>query len=177
MIYTLDIGSPSSHWIGYQALAGIGIGLSIQVPIIANQSFVKVSEISSITAVTLCKYIVVGDELIITNKSSSLPNNWRCLLRLSRSSRLHQSIARARSGSRTRRQPRLGGSNRCNPIARSIFSRTTSWHRARIHGRTEAVLCVSNRLGWSYHAHCIVCKMAKCQTEGSRSGCVEVLQQ
>lgn len=63
MIYTLDIGSPSSHWIGYQALAGIGIGLSIQVPIIANQSFVKVSEISSITAVTLCKYIVVGKEL------------------------------------------------------------------------------------------------------------------
>ena len=53
LIYTLDIGTPSGHWIGYQALAGIGIGLSIQVPIIANQAFVKVSEISSVTAVTL----------------------------------------------------------------------------------------------------------------------------
>ncbi|KAL2056622.1 hypothetical protein ABVK25_003016 [Lepraria finkii] len=53
LIYTLDIGSPSSHWIGYQALAGIGIGLSIQVPIIANQAFVSMSEISSITAITL----------------------------------------------------------------------------------------------------------------------------
>ncbi|KAK3168518.1 hypothetical protein OEA41_004966 [Lepraria neglecta] len=53
LIYTLDIGSPSSHWIGYQALAGIGVGLSIQVPIIANQAFVSMSEISSITAITL----------------------------------------------------------------------------------------------------------------------------
>ncbi len=57
LLYTLDIGSPSSHWIGYQALAGIGIGLSIQVPIIANQSFVSMSEISSITAITLCEWI------------------------------------------------------------------------------------------------------------------------
>ena len=53
LLYTLDIGSPSSHWIGYQALTGIGIGLSIQVPIIANQAFVKVSQISEVTAITL----------------------------------------------------------------------------------------------------------------------------
>lgn len=55
LIYTLDIGSPSGHWIGYQTLAGVGIGLSIQVPIIANQAFVSMSEISSVTAITLCK--------------------------------------------------------------------------------------------------------------------------
>lgn len=53
LIYTLEIGTSSSHWIGYQALAGIGIGLSIQVPIIANQAFVSMTEISSVTAITL----------------------------------------------------------------------------------------------------------------------------
>ena len=53
LIYTLDIGTPSSHWIGYQALAGIGIGIAIQVPIIANQAFVEMTEISSVTAITL----------------------------------------------------------------------------------------------------------------------------
>ena len=58
LLYTLDIGSPPSHWIGYQALAGMGIGLSIQVPIIANQAFVSMSEISSITAITLCEWIL-----------------------------------------------------------------------------------------------------------------------
>ncbi len=31
LIFTLDIGSPSSHWIGYQALTGIGVGLGFQV--------------------------------------------------------------------------------------------------------------------------------------------------
>lgn len=55
LVYTLDIGSPSSKWIGYQALAGIGMGFAFQVPMIANQAFVKMSEISSVTAVTLCK--------------------------------------------------------------------------------------------------------------------------
>lgn len=57
LIYTLDIGSSSSKWIGYQALAGIGIGLAFQVPMIANQAFVEMSEISSVTAVTLCKLL------------------------------------------------------------------------------------------------------------------------
>ena len=58
LLYTLDIGSPSSHWIGYQALASIGLGLTIQVPMIANQAFVKVSELSEVTAVTLRKYLI-----------------------------------------------------------------------------------------------------------------------
>ena len=53
LIYTLDIGSSSAHWIGYQVLAGVGIGIAIQVPIIANQAFVKMSDISSVTAITL----------------------------------------------------------------------------------------------------------------------------
>ena len=57
LLYTLDIGSPSSHWIGYQALASIGLGATIQVPMIANQAFVKVSELSEVTAVTLRKYL------------------------------------------------------------------------------------------------------------------------
>ena len=34
LIYTLDIGSTSGQWIGYQALAGIGVGLGIKAPII-----------------------------------------------------------------------------------------------------------------------------------------------
>ena len=55
LIYMLDIGTPSSKWIGYQALAGIGLGFAFQVPMIANQAFVKMSEISSVTAITLCE--------------------------------------------------------------------------------------------------------------------------
>lgn len=106
LLYTLDIGSPSSHWIGYQALAGIGTGLSIQVPIIANQAFVEVSEISSVTAVTLCKYISLRILSLMrdptTNSSFSLPDTrWR-RLRLSRPISLHHPPTRAGASSRSR---------------------------------------------------------------------------
>lgn len=55
LIFTLGLNSPPSMWIGYQIMAGIGIGLSIQVPIIAAQAVVEPIDISSITAMILCK--------------------------------------------------------------------------------------------------------------------------
>ena len=56
LIYTLQIGSTSSHWIAFQALAGIGVGLAFQIPMIVAQSVSELSEISHVTAITLCKY-------------------------------------------------------------------------------------------------------------------------
>ena len=53
LLYTLDIGSTSSQWIGYQALAGFGVGLGIQAPIITGQASVEMSDISSVTAIIL----------------------------------------------------------------------------------------------------------------------------
>lgn len=73
LLYTLDIGSPSSHWIGYQALAGMGIGLAIQVPIIANQAFVSMSEISSITAITLF-FQTVGGAFFVSAAQTAFTN-------------------------------------------------------------------------------------------------------
>lgn len=55
LIFTLGLNSPPSMWIGYQILAGIGIGLSIQVPIIAAQAVAEPIDISSVTAMILCK--------------------------------------------------------------------------------------------------------------------------
>ncbi|KUL90136.1 hypothetical protein ZTR_02026 [Talaromyces verruculosus] len=37
LCYTLDVNSYAGKWIGYQLLAGIGCGLSLQVPFIATQ--------------------------------------------------------------------------------------------------------------------------------------------
>lgn len=53
LLYTLDTTSSSSAWIGYQALAGLGIGLAIQVPIIAGQASVAAEDLSSATAMIL----------------------------------------------------------------------------------------------------------------------------
>ena len=54
LIFTLKIGSPSSHWIGYQVLAGIGLGAGFQIPIIVAQASVDTSDMSSVSAIILC---------------------------------------------------------------------------------------------------------------------------
>lgn len=56
LLYTLRIGSPPSHWIGYQVLAGFGVGLTLQIPTIVAQSISEVTEVSHVTAITLCKW-------------------------------------------------------------------------------------------------------------------------
>ncbi|KAI4288898.1 MAG: hypothetical protein L6R35_001843 [Caloplaca aegaea] len=57
---TFNIGTNSSHWIGYQALAGIGIGLGMQIPLMACQAIVGVADISTVSAVTLFFQIIGG---------------------------------------------------------------------------------------------------------------------
>ncbi|EKD17024.1 uncharacterized protein L3040_000450 [Drepanopeziza brunnea f. sp. 'multigermtubi'] len=60
LLYTLDIHSSSSAWIGYQALSGIGIGLALQVPIIVGQAVAKPEDLSSVTAMILFAQTIGG---------------------------------------------------------------------------------------------------------------------
>ncbi|KAL9091633.1 MAG: hypothetical protein Q9165_004709 [Trypethelium subeluteriae] len=60
LIYTLDVGSGSSQWIGFQAIAGIGIGIAIQVPIIVAQGVVEPTDLSSATAMLLFFQTLAG---------------------------------------------------------------------------------------------------------------------
>ncbi|KAL2842137.1 major facilitator superfamily domain-containing protein [Aspergillus pseudodeflectus] len=53
LLYTLDISSGAAEWIGYQAMAGIGIGIAIQVPMIASQAVVEMQDLSTISAMVL----------------------------------------------------------------------------------------------------------------------------
>ncbi|KAE8158678.1 efflux pump antibiotic resistance protein [Aspergillus tamarii] len=53
LLYTLDIVTPPKLWIPYQILAGLGIGVSLQVPIIMNQATVDASDMSTMTSMTL----------------------------------------------------------------------------------------------------------------------------
>lgn len=73
LIYTLDINSPSSHWIGYQALCGIGLGLVFQIPVIVNQSVVKPSDLSTISAMTLF-FQTIGGAIMISAAQAGFSN-------------------------------------------------------------------------------------------------------
>ncbi|KAH2597161.1 hypothetical protein KXW34_001734 [Aspergillus fumigatus] len=53
LLYTLDLDSGANAWIGYQAMAGIGIGLAIQVPMMASQAVVRVEDLSTVSAIVL----------------------------------------------------------------------------------------------------------------------------
>lgn len=53
LIYTFDLTTPSGQWIGYQVVAGVGTGLSYQIPIIVVQAFAKPADISSVTSMIL----------------------------------------------------------------------------------------------------------------------------
>ncbi|KAL8871193.1 MAG: hypothetical protein Q9174_002926 [Haloplaca sp. 1 TL-2023] len=82
LLYTLDIGTPSSHWIGYQALAGIGLGLGFQIPIIIAQASVDPEDISSASALILFfqtiggSFFVAAGQAAFTNRMiGSLPSN------------------------------------------------------------------------------------------------------
>lgn len=82
LIFTLGLNSPSSMWIGYQVLAGIGIGLCIQVPIIAAQAVVEAGDISSVTAMTLFFQTIGGAFFVSASQSvfinyviNTLPEN------------------------------------------------------------------------------------------------------
>jgi predicted MFS family arabinose efflux permease len=60
LLYTLDVGTSSSKWIGYQAIAGLGFGLGIQIAVIVSQATVDKADISSITAIMIFFQTISG---------------------------------------------------------------------------------------------------------------------
>jgi len=60
LLYTLNISSGANQWLGYQAMAGIGLGLIFQVPVIVAQSIVRPSDLSSVSAMILFFQTVGG---------------------------------------------------------------------------------------------------------------------
>lgn len=56
LLYSLDIGSSSGEWIGYQIIGGIGWGISIQVPMIMVQAHAQAQDVAEVTAIILCEY-------------------------------------------------------------------------------------------------------------------------
>jgi hypothetical protein len=54
LIYTLDIGSSTGSYIGYQVITGFGNGICSQIPLIASIAFSKPEDIPLTTALVLC---------------------------------------------------------------------------------------------------------------------------
>jgi hypothetical protein len=80
LVYTFNVGTPSSEWIGYQIIAGIGFGLVIQIPIIVAQALSSPKDLSSVTALMIffqslgfALFVSVGQTLFTNELVSAAP--------------------------------------------------------------------------------------------------------
>jgi hypothetical protein len=55
LIYTLSKNTSTGKWIGYQIVAGVGLGACFQVPIMAGQALAAPEDVAVVTAILLCK--------------------------------------------------------------------------------------------------------------------------
>ena len=60
LIYTFNLHTPTAEWIIYQLIAGMGIGFVSQIPMMANTAAVDMTDISSISAITLFFQLLGG---------------------------------------------------------------------------------------------------------------------
>ena len=56
LVYTLDIGSSTSNWVGYQLFVGIVMALAIMHGLSIVKANVSAEDISAVTANLLCTY-------------------------------------------------------------------------------------------------------------------------
>lgn len=53
LIATFRVDSPASHWIGYQIIYGIGVGIGMQQPLIAAQTVLKIEDVPTGTSILI----------------------------------------------------------------------------------------------------------------------------
>ncbi|KAH8803447.1 DNA repair protein RAD50 [Xylogone sp. PMI_703] len=73
LLYTLDIESSSSYWIGYQIFAGIGLGLCFQIPIMYAQATAESEDVSVVTAM-LMFFQTIGGAFLVSGAQSAFTN-------------------------------------------------------------------------------------------------------
>lgn len=73
LIYTLDMHASTAMWIGYELLTAIGVGLALQIPMIANQAAVSAEDIAAVTSLSLfCEN--VGTSLFVAAGEAAFTN-------------------------------------------------------------------------------------------------------
>ncbi|KAH7324128.1 putative efflux pump antibiotic resistance protein [Stachybotrys elegans] len=73
LLYTLDTGTGTGEWVGFQLLAGIGWGIGFQVPMIMAQGSVDPQDLASATAVILF-FQTIGGAFILSAAQSVFSN-------------------------------------------------------------------------------------------------------
>jgi hypothetical protein len=73
LIYTLSEASKAGEWIGYQILAGLGIGLCFQAPLMAGQALAKDEDVPTTTAL-LMFFQTLGGAITVSAAQAAFGN-------------------------------------------------------------------------------------------------------
>lgn len=73
LIYTFSLNSTAGAWIGYQVLAGIGLGLCFQPPIMAAQALADPADVSATTAIMLF-FQTMGGAFMVSSAQAAFTN-------------------------------------------------------------------------------------------------------
>lgn len=81
-IYSLGAEAPTKAWIGYELITATGIGLALQIPMIANQALVPADDMPAATSLTLfmencgtALFVASGEAAFTNGLLSSLRKN------------------------------------------------------------------------------------------------------
>ncbi|KAF5599101.1 major facilitator (MFS1) transporter [Fusarium pseudocircinatum] len=81
LFYTLDIGTSTGKWVGYQILAGFGYGVGLQVPVVISQAFAAPGDMAPVTSIiisdiqfTVTVSRTIGGTFLITAAQSGFIN-------------------------------------------------------------------------------------------------------
>ncbi|KAH7259270.1 major facilitator superfamily domain-containing protein [Fusarium redolens] len=69
LFYTLDIGTSTGKWVGYQILAGFGYGIGLQVPVVISQAFAAPGDMAPVTSIIIFARTLGGTFLITAAQS------------------------------------------------------------------------------------------------------------
>ncbi|KAH8693760.1 putative efflux pump antibiotic resistance protein [Talaromyces proteolyticus] len=82
LIYSLNENASVGKWIGYEIITAVGVGLVLQLPMVANQALVSESDIAQATTLTLFVenmgttiFIAAGEAAFTSRLVSSLADN------------------------------------------------------------------------------------------------------
>lgn len=70
LIYTFSRNSSTGMWIGYQIIAGVGLGSCFQVPIMAGQALAAPKDVSAVTSILLFAQTIGGAFLVSAAESA-----------------------------------------------------------------------------------------------------------
>ena len=97
LIYTLDIGTSTGKWVGYQFFTGASMAFAIMHGLSIAQANVGPEDLAAVTANLLCTCpspFISGNCLgKLTDMFYSLPDSWRCIQHFGGTVSLHQQTA------------------------------------------------------------------------------------